>query len=199
MTDKTLRPDWLAKPTLTGDLVTLRPVNEADGYVIQAALADPDILRFTGSHTSDDGPGQTAKLRAWYASRGTQDGRLDLAVVENATGATAGEAVLNGWEPDNNSCSFRILLDPGHHGRGLGTEATRLILGHAFDELGLHRVSLEVFTFNPRARRAYEKAGFVPEGVLRDSLLWDGAYCDAVVMSVLAPEWARHRGRPEGV
>ncbi len=55
---------------------------------------------------------------------------------------------------------------------------------------------MEVHTFNPRARRAYEKAGFVAEGVLRDALCYDGEWVDAVVMSILAPEWEQHRGRP---
>ncbi len=71
---------------------------------------------------------------------------------------------------------------PGTFGRGFGTEATRLILGHGFETLGLHRISLEVYAFNPRARRAYEKAGFVAEGVLRDALLWEGERVDSLVI-----------------
>ena len=78
---------------------------------------------------------------------------------------------------------------PGGRDRGLGTEATRLIVGYGFERLGLHRISLEVYAFNPRARRAYEKAGFRPEGVLRESLRYDGEWIDATVMSILAPEW----------
>jgi RimJ/RimL family protein N-acetyltransferase len=106
--------------------------------------------------------------------------------------------VLNEWDEGNNACSLRILLGPDGRDRGLGTEAVRLITGYAFDRLRLHRVALEVYAFNPRARRAYEKAGFVTEGVLRDALRWDDGWVDAVVMSVLAPEWARHHGRPAG-
>ncbi len=134
---------------------------------------------------------------AWLASRADQADRLDLAVVERATGACVGEVVLNDWDPANQACSFRIALDARVHGRGLGTEATRLIVGYGFERLGLHRISLEVYAFNPRARRAYEKAGFVAEGVLRESLLWEGERVDATVMSILAPDWASHRGRPE--
>ena len=74
-------------------------------------------------------------------------------------------------------------------GRGLGTEATRLIVGYGIEELGLHRIELGVYSFNPRAQRAYEKAGFVVEGVRREALLWDGEWVDSIVMSVLASEW----------
>ncbi len=104
--------------------------------------------------------------------------------------------VLNEWEEENASCNFRILIGPGGRDRGLGTEATRLILRHAFDALWLHRVSLEVYAFNPRAQRAYAKAGFVAEGGRRDALRFDDEWVDAILMSVLAQEWRAHHGRP---
>ena len=62
---------------------------------------------------------------------------------------------------------------------------------HGFERLGLHRISLEVYAFNPRARRAYEKVGFRVEGVLRDSFRYNGEWIDATVMSILASEWGR--------
>lgn len=181
-----MRPDFATKPTLDGDLVLLRSVTEHDVPALQPIFRDPDIARLTGSHA---GVPDDARLHAWYATRRHQDDRLDLAIVERATGAVVGEAVLNEWDPDNESCSFRIALVPGAVGRGLGTEATRLIVGHGFEKLGLHRIALEVYAFNPRARRAYEKAGFRPEGVLRQALRWGGQRVDAQVMAILAPEW----------
>jgi RimJ/RimL family protein N-acetyltransferase len=70
------------------------------------------------------------------------------------------------------------------------------MLAHAFETVGLHRVALEVYVFNPRARRVYEKTGFLHEGTKRQSLLRAGAWIDADVMSILGPEWAAHRGYP---
>ncbi|MFD0072856.1 GNAT family N-acetyltransferase [Streptomyces sp. NPDC127166] len=177
--------DFSHKPTLTGDLVVLRPVTEADVPALLPLFEDPEVTRLTGSHTRFD----EAALLKWYGSRGAQDDRLDLAVVERATGRVVGEAVLNEWDPDNESCAFRIAFVPDAVGRGLGTEATRLIVGHGIETLGLYRIWLEVYAFNPRARRAYEKAGFRPEGVLRGALRWEGERVDATLMSVLAPEW----------
>ncbi|WP_086832495.1 GNAT family N-acetyltransferase [Streptomyces sp. NRRL B-24572] len=178
--------DFSHKPTLTGDLVVLRPVTEADVPALLPLFEDPEVTRLTGSHVSHD----EAALLKWYGSRGAQDDRLDLAVVERATGKVVGEAVLLEWDPGNESCAFRIAFVPDAIGRGLGTEATRLIVGHGFEALGLYRIWLEVYAFNPRAHRAYEKAGFRAEGVLRGALLWEGERVDATVMSVLAPEWA---------
>lgn len=172
----------------------LRPVTVDDVPALLPMLRDAESARLTGSHGESE-PDE-ATIRTWYDTRGDQDDRLDLAVIERASGDVVGEAVLNQWEPDNESCNFRISLVPGAYGRGLGTEATRLIVGHGFEALGLHRISLEVYAFNPRARRVYEKTGFVAEGVLRDALLWEGRRAAAVVMSILAPEWTEHRGRP---
>lgn len=81
--------------------------------------------------------------------------------------------------------------------RGLGTGATRLILAHGFETVGLHRIELSVYTFNPRARRVYDKVGFVYEGTMRDALLCEGEWIDADTMSILESEWARHRGYPD--
>jgi RimJ/RimL family protein N-acetyltransferase len=74
-------------------------------------------------------------------------------------------------------------------GRGFGTEATRLVLGHAFDTVGINRAELEVYEFNPRARHVYEKVGFVYEGTKRQALRWDGQWIDAALMAMLADEW----------
>lgn len=52
--------------------------------------------------------------------------------------------------------------------------------------------------YNPRARRAYEKAGFVVEGVMRDALLWDGEWVDATLMSMLESDWTSRGGAPSG-
>lgn len=177
--------DFSHKPTLTGDLVILRPLDEGDYDALSAAMDDPDVARLTGSH----GEIGEEQARQWMRTRKDQTDRLDLAIVDRGTGETVGEAVLNEWDPDNQSCNFRILIGPSGQNRGLGTEATRLIVGYGIEELGLHRIELGVFAFNPRAQRAYEKAGFVVEGVLRDALYWDGEWVDSIVMSVLAPEW----------
>jgi len=188
------------KPTITGEGVVLRPFEDGDLPALAEAIADPEVGRLTGSVNTSTQPADAAfdegRLRQWYATRNAQPDRLDLAVVDRASGGCVGEAVLNEWEPENASCNFRILIGPRGRDRGLGTEATRLLLAHAFETAGLHRVSLEVYAFNPRAQRAYEKVGFVKEGVRRDALRFDGEWVDSVLMSVLAPEWGRHHGLP---
>ena len=193
------RAGFAAKPTLTGEKVVLRPFSDGDLPAIRAVLLDPEARMLTGSvHNatearSPEPADEEALLLDWYGNCNDQPDRLDLAVVDKMTRECVGEAVLNQWDPGNESCNFRIFIGPNGRDRGLGTEATRLIIGHGFERLGLHRISLEVYAFNPRARRAYEKVGFRAEGVLRESFRYNGEWIDATVMSILASEWPPSR------
>lgn len=175
---------FAAKPTLVGKLVTLRPVGPEHAEGLQELVTDPEVRRLTGSH------GEVAPEagRHWYATRGGQDDRLDLAIMVEDD--YVGEVVLNELDTANLSCNLRIaLIGSRAFGKGYGSEALALVLDHAFGTTPLHRISLDVFSFNDRARHVYKKAGFVEEGVLRDALRWDGEWHDSVIMSVLRPDW----------
>jgi RimJ/RimL family protein N-acetyltransferase len=76
-------------------------------------------------------------------------------------------------------------------GKGYGTDAMRVLLRFAFTELNLRRVSLDVFEYNPRAVRSYEKVGFVVEGRMRGMLEREGKRWDLVFMGILREEWER--------
>jgi RimJ/RimL family protein N-acetyltransferase len=80
-------------------------------------------------------------------------------------------------------------------GKGYGTDAMEVILRYAFEELNLHRVSLNTFEYNSRAIRSYEKAGFVHEGRMRNFLQREGQRWDLLFMGILREEWlARDTG-----
>jgi len=58
----------------------------------------------------------------------------------------------NALDADNASVNYRVWLAGSDVlGKEYGTEVTRLVLGYALDTVGLHRLSLSVFDFNPRA------------------------------------------------
>jgi len=78
--------------------------------------------------------------------------------------------------------------------KGYGTDAMQVILRYAFTELNLHRVSLNVFEYNPRAMKSYEKAGFSYEGKMRKMLHRDGKRWDIVFMGILREEWEKLNG-----
>jgi len=170
------------QPVLVGPRVRLEPLTEIvlDEYL--RGLADPEVRRLTGSHRTIT----SAEAERWLSTRREQHDRADWAVTRREDGAFLGEAVLHEFDPANESASYRVWLAGPHlFGRGYGTEVTQLVVDHALDELGVHRLALEVFDLNPRARRVYEKCGFVVEGRLRDALVWEGQRHDALTMAVL--------------
>ena len=187
-------PDLATKPTLRGALVTLRPFREGDAEVMAQVLSDPEVRRLTGSVEStvqarrpeplDD------RLRDWYATRNEQDDRLDLAVEDAATGRLVGEVVLNEVDLEALPCNLRVLVGPEGRDRGLGTEAVGLATAYGIERLGLRRITLEVFEFNPRGRRVYEKVGYTVTGVRPGAFVFDGVAVGAVDMAVEATEWA---------
>jgi RimJ/RimL family protein N-acetyltransferase len=81
------------------------------------------------------------------------------------------------------------LGERAYWGKGYGTDAMRLILRFAFIELSLHRVSLDVFAYNPRAIKSYEKAGFKHEGQMRQMLHREGRRWDMVFMGITREDW----------
>ncbi len=176
------------KPRLVSDRVELRPVTVADAPGLVELLHDPEVRRLTGT-PGRPRPGALQRAEQWYASSASADDRLDLAVVERAGGTYVGEVALSDLDVHNRSCSFRIaLVGPRVFGRGYGTKATRLVLDHAFGPVGLHRVELEVYATNPRARHVYERAGFIHEGTKRGALHWDGTWVDAHLFAALSTD-----------
>ncbi len=166
-------------PTLTGERVTLTALGPEHVDAWMAVLDDPQVDRLTGTHATFT----RAQIAQHCATRREHDDRLDYAILED--GAFVGELAILDLDVHNRSCAFRIALASHATGRGLGTEATRLIVQHVLG-LGIHRIGLDVYAHNPRARHVYEKLGFVHEGTLRDALLWEGEWIDAHVMALIA-------------
>jgi RimJ/RimL family protein N-acetyltransferase len=80
--------------------------------------------------------------------------------------------------------------------RGYGTDAMQLIVQYGFLELNLHRISLALNSYNPRAQRAYAKAGFQVEGIMRGDTYREGQRTDGVFMGILRQDWLSQRGTP---
>ncbi|PSK98168.1 RimJ/RimL family protein N-acetyltransferase [Murinocardiopsis flavida] len=176
------------RPTLTGENVRLVPLTEEHADGVHATIANAEVARLRGAHSK---PGAD-EVEEWCAGLEGRTDRLDLAITEEPGGRYVGELALVDIDPDNETAEYRIsLASIEFTGYGIGKEATRLVLAHAFDNLGLHRVWLEVYSFNMRAISAYRACGFTVEGRLRETLLWAGRRYDALVMAVLEDEFRK--------
>ncbi len=87
----------------------------------------------------------------------------------------------------NAELSVRIL-ETTNQGKGIGSTAVNLLVEHAFRDMGLVRVWLRTFSNNQRAIKAYEKVGFIKEGLMRNAAFIDGKILDVVIMARLSDE-----------
>lgn len=89
----------------------------------------------------------------------------------------------------------QVVLPVGethYHGSGIGSEATKMLVGYGFNMLFLNRIYLNVDAENIRDIKIYEKLGFLHEGVLRQEIFKHGAYCDIAAMGFLRSEYLAH-------
>ncbi|CAA9551770.1 MAG: Ribosomal-protein-S5p-alanine acetyltransferase [uncultured Thermomicrobiales bacterium] len=139
-----------------------------------------------GGDSRNLAPLTTEEVDWWYARLASQ--RFAWAI--DLAGRGIGVARLTHVDEASRRMDYAIgILAPDLWNQGLGTEATRLVLRFAFDELRLHRVGLLVLDINERAQAMYEKCGFVREGVVREGVLVGDEWHSDVTMSILEAEY----------
>ncbi len=174
----------------------LRPAREEDAeayYVQNYCPLDAETARLTGSRTAFD---REEVISLFLRSVEAEDRYLFLLL--SPAGEIIGESVLNEMDRDLRAANFRIaIFHPEARGRGLGGWMVEMTRDFAFTQLGLHRLSLDVYSFNPRAERAYLRAGFRREGVLRDAVRDGAGYGDVILMAMLEKDWRRLMDKSE--
>jgi RimJ/RimL family protein N-acetyltransferase len=171
--------------------VTLRAPCDAD---IEARLAlgrNGDIAEMFGASRDDLRPMTKEEATAWVRQLIGQS----YAWVIESEGALIGEIRLDRVDARHRRASMAVAIyDPACLGRGLGTQAIRRLLEHAFGVMRLHRIAIRVLEYNRRAIRAYEKCGFVVEGRERQTAFVNGAWRDDVMMGLLEHEFSLQSG-----
>ena len=182
-------PAVISESILEGQKVRLRPVEERDLPRFVEWLADREVTRWLAAMGK---PPTLEDEREWYESkRGDPDNVMWA--IETLEGQLVGNVELR-LSPRARRAEMGIAIqDRRQWNLGLGTDAVRLVLEYAFDDLELNRVELTTDEENARAIRCYEKCGFQREGLLRQHRLIDGKFGNTLVMAALAEEWRRAR------
>jgi RimJ/RimL family protein N-acetyltransferase len=181
-----------------GDRIRLRRPEKADLPLFVEWLNDLDVRAGLAMYN----PMSMAEEERWFENmlELPQDERaLTIEIPDGDGWRPIGSTGLFAFDWRIRSAEFGIMIgDKTVWNQGYGTEVTRLMLTHGFGTLNLNRMQLRVNTTNPGARRAYEKAGFVHEGTLREAVFSDGTYSDLELMSVLRSEWEAARAADGG-
>lgn len=174
-------------PFLTGKLVTLRSVEVEDLTHIACWMNDAVVtyFMFTGQR-----PLSQAQAAEEIHGQIESPNNVVFLAQDRSTGQPIGTVGLYDIHPTARKAEFRILIgERAFWSRGYGTEMTEMALFYAFDRLNLNRVWLGVTSESKGAIRAYEKAGFRREGVLRQEIYRNSRYYDSVRMSILREEY----------
>lgn len=181
-------------PNLSGAKVLLRPPQLSDIADRQRHGSNAEFVRMVGGDEQQVRSMSQDDAEQWYEDRASQP----FTWIIEWQGRAIGHARLHQLDQANRRARYAIgIFDPTAWGLGLGTQATELVLGFAFNELHLHRVDLLVLAYNQRAIRAYLKAGFVQEGIEREGAWIAGRWESDIWMSILEQEYrARYQGQP---
>ncbi|MCC6166728.1 MAG: GNAT family N-acetyltransferase [Caldilineaceae bacterium] len=179
-------------PVLAQGRLRLRLPHPDDRAARQRIGIHAEFRRMVGADDQTSGPMSAEAADGWYQSLAA----APCAWVIDVEGQCIGAARLHMFDLSNRRARYAVgIFDPAYWGQGWGTAATTLVLRYAFETLRLHRVDLRVLAYNARAIRAYEKAGFVQEGIEREGALINGRWESDVWMSILEQEYAaRDRG-----
>ena len=100
-----------------------------------------------------------------------------------------GQVSLVGYQKKERKAELTIFLRPNNWGKSIGSAATKLITHFGFTQLNLNKVFLHCYSSNERAKKLYQRLGFVSEGVLRDFVYKDGVFRDAIHFGMLRSEF----------
>jgi diamine N-acetyltransferase len=109
-------------------------------------------------------------------------------VTDAASGEIQAYAILRGLHEDSRAIELKRIVVAIPE-RGLGRRILSELMRIAFRELGAHRLFLDVYEDNARARHLYESLGFQFEGVMREATHRDGQWCNLRLMSILESEY----------
>ena len=177
-------------PFLIGEQVYLRPLEQADAPVIAPWFNDAEVTQFTLRYL----PISLRAEEEFLANLAKSDKDIVLGIALRETDRLIGATGLHAIDWRNRQTGFGITLGVKEEwGKGHGTEATRLIVGYAFDTLNLNRVWLHAYEYNARALHIYERVGFSREGILRQETFRHGRYWDTIVMAILREEYEQQK------
>ena len=173
-----------------GELIRLCAPREEDAAAFARWSHDAAYLRAVDTDFARPISAKEAEKRFPGAEAGSNTVEFRIRTLDEDR--LIGFVALHSIEWNNRAALLAIGIgEAEYRSKGYGTDALRLILRCAFDELNLLRVGLDVISNNTAALRAYEKVGFVHEGAMRRAVLRDGRHHDRLIMGILRDEWVR--------
>ena len=164
--------------------VELRRAKPPDADFLLELLADDEVRQFLGPRTA-----ATREEVLEEIERSLAEPQSFGRFVIEADGDSAGMLGFHVLSERNRIARLeRLAVHPRFRGQRLADDAARLFQRHLLDELGFHRLELEIYAFNERARAHAERAGFVLEGRKRKAYRKDDEWVDSVLYALVVED-----------
>lgn len=169
---------------LKGELVTLTEVRREDSEHMYRWINTSETMRFNAPYR----PLSWVSHSMWFDNIGKDPSRVIFAIRPKGEDKAIGAVQLIDIHAIHQTAELTIRIgEEDYRGKGMGTEAIKLVIDFAWRDLHLQRVWLRVFGSNERALQTYRKAGFVKEGIMHRAAWIDGRWQDEIVLAWLKP------------
>jgi RimJ/RimL family protein N-acetyltransferase len=182
--------------------LVLRPFRKSDLHDLADIHRRPDVARYLyWEARSLDEVRAVLTSKIAQAELAEEGGRLTLAVELPAAGRLVGEVTLAWLSRGHRQGEIGFVLHPDFQGRGIATEAARVMLRLGFYELDLHRIAGRCDARNLASAAVMERLGMRREAHFIGNEVFKGEWGDELVYAILREEWAlegeRHRSRSQ--
>lgn len=175
-------------PMLRGKHVYLRPAERDDIPLFVRWLNDAE----TNAYLAMRAPMSVPMEEEWFARVVANQGKdgYHFVICRLDDDRPIGTTGLFDIDSFNGNAGLGITIGEKQlWGQGYGSDALNALVDFGFGRLRLERIWLDVYDYNQRARRSYEKCGFKVEGTQRHAVYRDGRYIDVLLMAILRDEW----------
>jgi RimJ/RimL family protein N-acetyltransferase len=172
-----------------GSLVTLRPLRTSDAPFLFQALTTREVTRFISTPpTTVEG---FEKFIAWTERQCAAGGQECFAVVPRGADVAIGIFQVRALDASFETAEWGFAIAPEFWGSGVFLDAALLVVGFAFQALGVRRLEARAAVANGRGNGALLKVGAVREAVLRRSFARSTDRLDQALWTILAEDWRR--------
>ena len=176
-------------PHYYGKKVMLREYRESDFEEIRKWVNNPEVVVYLSDIFLYP---QSEKQTEAFMERAMSSLWKGFVIADRVTEEYIGQVDFVNLDEKNGFGELGIVIgDPNKTSKGYGSEALELFLDFGFNQLRLNRIELVCWGYNLRAQKAYEKVGFVKEGISRKKRFRNGSYHDEISYGILREEWEK--------
>lgn len=173
-----------------GEKVRLREYRKEDIPLAQAFMNDMEVRR--NLWPGIPFPMTLKDEEQWFEKNSALCDAYNFAIETLDEGKYIGGCGLVQVDWKNRKTTVGIMIgEKSFWGKGYGTDAMKVLIRFIFEQMNLDKIKLNVYSFNERAIKCYQKCGFKTEGVLRKELFRDGAYYDEILMAILREDYEK--------